>query len=61
MKLGRNLDKQGGENPLPWGGVMEGYMEVGAYGGIWVMVNGLSGCIEMHVKEVGGNNLWRIK
>ena len=26
-------------------------MEVGAYGGIWVMANGLSGCIEMHVKE----------
>lgn len=43
-------DKQGGENPPP---PLEAYMEVGVYGGIWVMANGLSGCIEMHVKEGG--------
>lgn len=64
-EAGQKLIKISKEERIPptgcGGGVVEGYMEVGAYGGIWVMVNGLSGCIEMHVKEVGGNNLWRIK
>lgn len=53
-EAGRKLISK--EERTPPRGIVEGYIKVGAYGGIWVMVNGLSGCIEMHVQEVGGGN-----